>query len=106
MVTMIDIKKQRESLGLYLKDVADFVGVSVATVSRWERGEIASIKSSNITKLAEVLHVNQTDIIGSVQAEVSEKENLPSVLKHIVNVWDSISDDDKAIIKIIADKYR
>ena len=34
------IKQRRVKLGLTQKEVADYVGVSEATLSRWESGEI------------------------------------------------------------------
>lgn len=39
-MTHINIKERRLDLGLHLEDVAKRVGVSAATVSRWESGEI------------------------------------------------------------------
>ena len=47
-----------------MKDVADAVGVSEATVSRWESGEIASMRRSRIVALANVLHISPLDIVG------------------------------------------
>ena len=58
------LKDRRIELGLTLKDVADYVGVSEGTVSRWESGNIANMKRSRINKLAEVLQISPLSLIG------------------------------------------
>lgn len=68
------IKTKRLEMGLTLAEVATAVGVSEGTVSRWESGEIKSMKSERITKLADVLKINPvlltySDIIDSVSDE-------------------------------------
>ncbi len=68
------IKTKRLEMGLTLAEVAVAVGVSEGTVSRWESGEIKSMKSERITKLADVLKINPvlltySDIIDSVSDE-------------------------------------
>lgn len=60
-----DIKERRLKLGLEQKDVAAACGVSEATVSRWERGCIGSIKNTNIDRLAKVLNVSPLDIFNA-----------------------------------------
>ena len=42
------IKSRRLDLGLTLEKVAQAVGVSAATISRWERGEISSLNGWEI----------------------------------------------------------
>ncbi|WP_195984327.1 helix-turn-helix transcriptional regulator [Clostridium sp. D33t1_170424_F3] len=51
------IKNRRIELHLTLEDVAHTVGVSSATVSRWESGEIASLRGDKIALLAQTLQV-------------------------------------------------
>lgn len=53
---------RRKALGLTQRDVADAVGVSEATVSRWESGEIANMRRDRISALATVLHCS-TDFV-------------------------------------------
>ena len=43
-----DIKQRRIELGLTMADVAQSVGVSEATISRWESGDIANMKRDKI----------------------------------------------------------
>ena len=49
------LASRRKELGLTQKEVADAVGVSEATVSRWESGEIADMRRDRIASLAKVL---------------------------------------------------
>ena len=60
-----DILKNRHTeLGLTQLDVANAVGVSEATVSRWESGDIANMKRSRIASLASVLKMSPSIIMG------------------------------------------
>lgn len=49
------LKERRKELGLTLKEVANYVGVSEGTVSRWETGAIGNMRRDKIGKLAKVL---------------------------------------------------
>ena len=42
------LRERRIELDLTMKDVANSVGVSEATVSRWESGEIANMRRDKI----------------------------------------------------------
>ena len=42
------IRENRLALDLTMKEVADKVGVSEATISRWESGEIANMQRGSI----------------------------------------------------------
>ena len=59
----MDIKSRRQELNLTLQDVAKAVGVSEATVSRWESGEIANMRRNRITALAQILKVSPSFIM-------------------------------------------
>ena len=54
---------RRKELGLTMKQVAQSVGVSEATVSRWESGQIANMKRDKINSYAKVLHVSPNFIM-------------------------------------------
>lgn len=57
------IKNRRKELGLTLLDIANACGVSEATVSRWESGNIANMKRSRIAQLASVLNISPSMLI-------------------------------------------
>lgn len=58
------IKERRKSLGLTLKDVAKALGVTEATVSRYETGEIRNVKLNNFAELARVLKCTPGYLMG------------------------------------------
>lgn len=58
------IKRKRQEKGLTMKELADMVGVSEGTISRWESGEISNIKRKNAASLAKILDVKPAQILG------------------------------------------
>ena len=67
-----DIKQRRIELGLTMADVAQSVGVSEATISRWESGDIANMKRDKIVSLAKALHVSPSCIMGWDEPETED----------------------------------
>ncbi len=51
------IKLKRKEKGLTLRAVADVVGVSEGTVSRWESGDIKTMRRDKIEKLSRLLDI-------------------------------------------------
>lgn len=70
------IRENRLALGLTMKEVADKVGVSEATISRWESGEIANMRRGAIFSLAQALNISPNKIMG--WDEPTPHEKLPS----------------------------
>lgn len=58
------LKDRRLELQLTLEDVAKRVGVSPATISRWESGDIANMRRDRIAALAEALQISPAVIMG------------------------------------------
>ena len=63
------IRNRRIELDLTMKDVANAVGVSEGTVSRWESGEIANMKRDKIVALASILRISPAVIMGWEEAK-------------------------------------
>lgn len=63
------LKQRRKELGLTLAQIADAMGVAEATVQRWESGNIKSIRHEKISKLAEILMVSPSALMGWEQSE-------------------------------------
>lgn len=57
MNTSLIIRSRREELGLTMKELAVKVGVSEATISRWEGGQIQNMRRDKIARLAEALEL-------------------------------------------------
>ena len=70
------LRYRREELGLTLQEVADYVGVSSGTVSRWETGNIANMKRDKIAKLSEVLKMNPSSITGWETVKLDNDGNI------------------------------
>ncbi len=58
------LKQRRKELGLTLAQIADKMDVAEATVQRWESGNIKSIRYEKISKLAEILKVSPSALMG------------------------------------------
>lgn len=71
------IKERRTKLGMTLADVASKMGVSEATVQRWESGTIKNLRHERIGRLAEVLGVSPAVLMGW---EMPTKEESDSIV--------------------------
>lgn len=67
------IRNRRKELRLTQSEVAKACGVSEATVSRWESGDIANMSRSKIQALANVLRISPVTLIDN-----SDEENARS----------------------------
>ena len=57
------IKARRKELGVTLEEIGDYVGVSKATVQRWETGSISNMRRDRIKKLSEILQLDPQQLI-------------------------------------------
>lgn len=69
-----NLKKRRELLGLSQEEVASAIGVTKATVSKWEKGDIANMKRDKISALAKILKISPLAILG--MEEVTNKKRV------------------------------
>lgn len=70
--------ERRKELSLTQRQIADYVGVTEATVSRWESGEIGNMRRDKIANLARVLKVSPLLIMGlSDEIEQTDSLRLP-----------------------------
>lgn len=67
------IRELREKCGLTQREVANAVGVTEATVSRWESGHINNMRRDKIQSLAKILQVSPLVIMG-----MKEKDREPA----------------------------
>lgn len=58
------IKNRRKSIGMSAEKLAELVGVSAATVYRWENGDIGTLKLSIVKPLSEALMVSEAFLAG------------------------------------------
>lgn len=87
------IKNRRSELNLTLKEVATYVGVSEATLSRWESGAINNPRRNRIAKLAKILEIPPSTIVG-VLPEDEESPAPESGHEELYSLINQLSDDD------------
>lgn len=78
------IKNRRESLGLTMREVSEAVGVSEATVCRWESGSIGSMRQSRIAALAAVLRVPPEQIVMADRVTDADNKGGAELLADII----------------------
>ena len=74
---MNKINSLRQEKGLTLKELADILGVSEATVSRWENGK-SDIRGKNLKKLSDFFDVSESYLLGYI-----ERPSLPNRLREL-----------------------
>lgn len=70
------ISTQRKALGYTLEDVGKAVGVTKATVLRWETGAIQSMKRDKIAALSRFLNLDPTLFISPTEVLTSDEKKL------------------------------
>ncbi len=66
------IKSKRIELGMTMKELAQKVGVSEGTISRWESGEIANMRRNVIVSLAKALNTTPAVLMGWTEPDPNE----------------------------------
>ena len=66
---MIALKQLRLERGLTMLEVAKIVGVSEATISRYESGNIKNMRCDKLIRYAKALNVSVDDILKNIDAE-------------------------------------
>lgn len=105
------IKQKRIELGLTMKELANKVGVSEATISRWESGNIATMKQTKIALLAQVLGISPAIL---VSGELSPNSTITDNSSHApitltppeeihIKKYRQLDDDGKAEIDNMID---
>lgn len=74
---MNKINSLRQEKNLTLKELADILGVSEATVSRWENGK-SDIRGKNLKKLSDFFDVSESYLLGYI-----EIPSLPNRLREL-----------------------
>lgn len=92
------LKIRRKEMGLTLLDVANACGVSEATVSRWESGDIENMRRSKIAAYAKVLHVSPNVIL---EVEAPPSLTLNNEEEALVVAYRNASDGRKDAVRAL-----
>lgn len=92
------IKMLRKKEGLTMEQLAERVGVSKASVHKWEAGKVDNMKRTHIAKVAEVFGVSPAYLLGfegkgftvDVERPASNEERM------LVYLYKLLSDENKA----------
>ena len=84
------IKKRREELGLSATDVAKNLGVSRATLYRYEKADISKIPSDLLDKMGRIYNISLNELLGH---EPKYKED--SFTYELLDEIKSLSEDSK-----------
>ncbi|WP_431810634.1 helix-turn-helix domain-containing protein [Lysinibacillus capsici] len=100
------LKSLRKKRGLTLADLSDLSGISISYLNRLEKGERKSPGFTKIIKLAEVLSVPVSSLVGSCIQESEDKPVSISELffNHTIEYNDEVLDSKtKALLVEIAE---
>lgn len=111
------LKKKRKEKKLTLKQVAEGVGVSEATVSRWESNDIKHMKVDKITALSKMLDISELDFFNgwdengvALEKEQISIDELQYQIKLLLNKNYDLTYQDKQMIlnslEYVCDKHK
>lgn len=84
------IKQKRKALNLTQSALAEKVGLTESSISRYEAGKIATMPTSTVNRICDVLHIAPAELLGLTPSKSFEYD-----LKEILNSVDDLPDDIK-----------
>ena len=97
------IKQKRKALSLTQLELADKVGLTESSISRYESGKIATMPTSTVNKICSVLNIEPAELLGITPEKAFEwdlKDILASVDELPAEYKDAIIDQIKSQIKL------
>lgn len=94
------IKEKRKEKKLTLQEVADYLGCSKMTVSKWENGQIQNIRRDNLIPLCGLLGLSPIQLIDSVEVEQTiTVQGFKTQVNYLLHQTKDLSDSEKNLIK-------
>lgn len=97
------IKQRRKELGLSADDVAAALGVSRATIYRYESAEIEKVPITALVPLAKVLRTTPVNLMGWDVDDNSEE--ISSEAQKIAKAFDKATPKDKSTVRLVLSEY-
>ena len=99
----IELSSRRVELSLTQRQVADYVGVTEATVSRWESGKIDNMRRDKIARLANILRVSPLLIMGIGEApKRADPPPLPAGESRLLELFRALPEAGKQALLMVA----
>ena len=97
------IKQLRTAKGLTLEEVGNFVGVGKSTVRKWETGDIANMRRDKISRLALILGVSPSFLIGDAdESTPALPDELSEAKRELIEIIKQMPDERvKAVLAIL-----
>lgn len=99
MATNDILKNRRIEIGLTQQEVADLVGVSEGTISRWESGDINNMRRDRILAYAKALRVSPAVIMGWEEPMEVFHYYLSDDERLIIDAYRSADPLDRALVR-------
>ena len=95
-----NIRQRRLELGLTLQEVADALGLSISTVSRYESGDIKHMGIDKLEDYAAVLRATPFQLLGWEEMGDVEETTYPTDprLDAVFDAWGEMSETDKQFV--------
>ena len=97
------IKYKRKALNFTQLELAERVGLTESSISRYESGKIATMPTSTVNKICHALHIEPADLLGITPEKVVEwdiKDILASIEELPEEYRTAIIDQIKSQIKL------
>lgn len=97
------IKQKRKTLSLTQLELAERVGLTESSISRYESGKIATMPTSTVNKICKELHIEPADLLGITPENAIEwdiKDILASIEELPSEYRTAIIDQIKSQIKL------
>ena len=100
------LKNRRLERNMSLKDVADMVGVTISTISRWESGDISNMRRDRIVSYANALAISPSIIMGWEEPPSKTEKSYFKLTESelaLIKKYRQLDADGKADIDVLID---
>ncbi len=87
------LNELRTKAGLTMEKLANMIGVSKGTISKWEKGSIKNMRQDKVQMLADIFHVSPTYIMGYEEDDINREENFVKAYKSLPSEQQSLVDN-------------
>jgi transcriptional regulator with XRE-family HTH domain len=87
------LNELRTKAGLTMEKLANMIGVSKGTISKWEKGSIKNMRQDKVQMLADIFHVSPTYIMGYEEDDIKREENFVKAYKSLPSELQSLVDN-------------